>query len=206
MPSVSQHTQLSIQRNIVEILRIHEDLLRQLQHVVRDSEVNQIHGHRRPSAKSGGRVRWHSMDISGNSAGQNIAGDRRKSFDICETWNEKRTALVAEPKQIAEVALVFQTMVRVTRLQLYTVEADSIQMHRFFAYEEYGAKYEMMVQDMAATSNSIPDWHVYERGIEALANSLTSMNGREAHSRKGLTFGDLLIKVYLSTFVFLSRC
>lgn len=68
-------------------------------------------------------------------------------------------------------------------------------MNRFFAYEEYGAKYEMMAQDMAATYNSIPGWHAYERGIEALANSLTSMNGREAHSRKGLTFNDLLIKV-----------
>lgn len=111
MPSLSQHTQSSIQRNIAEILRIHEDLLRQLQHVVRDVEVNQIYGHRRPSAKSGGRVRWHSMDISGNNGGLNIAGDRRKSFDICETQNDKRTALVAEPKQVAEVALVFQNMV-----------------------------------------------------------------------------------------------
>ena len=51
------------------------------------------------------------MDISGNNGGLNIAGDRRKSFDICETWNDKRTALVAEPKQVAEVALVFQNMV-----------------------------------------------------------------------------------------------
>lgn len=204
---MSQHTQLSIQRNITEILRIHEDLLRQLQHVVRDSEVNQIHGYRRPSAKSGGRVRWHSMDISGNSAGLDIAGDRRKSFDICETWNEKRTALVAEPKQVAEVALVFQNMVSAGQIDLSCPRSklSPIQMNRFFAYEEYGAKYEMMVQDMTATYNSIPDWHAYERGIEALANSLTSMNGREAHSRKGLTFGDLLIKVLLSTFVLLSR-
>ena len=73
-------------------------------------------------------------------------------------------------------------------------------MNRFFAYEEYGAKYELMVQDMAATYTTIPNWHAYERGIEALANSLTSINGREAHSRKGLTFGDLLIKVVTTLF------
>lgn len=72
-------------------------------------------------------------------------------------------------------------------------------MNRFFAYEEYGAKYEMMVQDMASTYSSIPNWNAYERGIEALANSLTSINGREANSRKGLTFGDLLIKVDFAT-------
>lgn len=68
-------------------------------------------------------------------------------------------------------------------------------MYRFFAYEEYGAKYEMVMRDMAATYSSIPNWHAYERGIEALANSLTSMNGRDANSKKGLSFDDLLIKV-----------
>ncbi|KAI9870394.1 MAG: hypothetical protein M1830_004299 [Pleopsidium flavum] len=177
VPSLSQHTQSSIQRNIAEILRLHEDLLRQLHLVLLDSDVNQIHLRQEPSAKSGAHVRWHSLDISGKRTDSNDVGGRRKSFDISETRNNKRTALVAEPKQVADIARVFQNM-----------------MNRFFAYEEYGAKYEMMVQDMASTYSSIPNWHAYERGIEALANSLTSINGREANSRKGLTFGDLLIK------------
>lgn len=112
MPSLSQHTQSSIQRNIAEILRLHEDLLRQLHHVLRDSEVNQIHLRQGPSAKSGGRVRWHSLDISGKMMDSNDASGRRKSFDISETWNNKKTALVAEPKQAADIARVFQNVVR----------------------------------------------------------------------------------------------
>ncbi len=68
-------------------------------------------------------------------------------------------------------------------------------MRRFFTYEEYGSKYEMMVKDVASTHKSMPPWHAYEKGIEALANCVTSINGREANSRKGLTFADLLIKV-----------
>ncbi len=68
-------------------------------------------------------------------------------------------------------------------------------MTRFFVYEEYGAKYESMLHNMATTSKQIPNWHAYERGIEALAHSLLSNNSNRGTSRKGLTFEDLLIKV-----------
>ncbi len=78
---------------------------------------------------------------------------------------------------------------------IWNFDADTIQMKRFLAYEEYGAKYEMMVHDVASTYKTIPTWHAYERGIEALANSLTSVNKDESPRRKGLTFEDLIIKV-----------
>jgi hypothetical protein len=69
------------------------------------------------------------------------------------------------------------------------------QMKRFFTYEEYGAKYELMVRDVASTYKTVPSWHAYEKGIESLASFITSINNREAYSKKGLTFSDLLIKV-----------
>lgn len=68
-------------------------------------------------------------------------------------------------------------------------------MKRFLAYEEYGAKYETMVREVASTYKTIPTWHAYERGIEALANSLSHVNKDESPRRKGLTFEDLIIKV-----------
>lgn len=68
-------------------------------------------------------------------------------------------------------------------------------MYRFFAYEEYGAKYEMMVKDVASTYRTLPQWEVYQKGLEALAASLTSINSQHENFRKGLTVGDLLIKV-----------
>lgn len=69
------------------------------------------------------------------------------------------------------------------------------QLGRFFLYEEYGAKYESMLRNMAMLSRVIPKWSAYERGIEALVNSLFPRHGVLDKSRKGLTLEDLLIKV-----------
>ena len=74
-------------------------------------------------------------------------------------------------------------------------------MPRFFVYEEYSAKYESTMRDMAAASKQIPTWHAYERSIEALAHSLVPSLGHEVENRKGLTFEDLLIKVYAMFFI-----
>jgi hypothetical protein len=68
-------------------------------------------------------------------------------------------------------------------------------MHRFFIYEEYSAKYEMMVRDVASTYRTIPQWDAYQKGLEALAASLSSINNQNEHSKKSLTVGDLLVKV-----------
>jgi len=63
-------------------------------------------------------------------------------------------------------------------------------------YEEYGAKYESMLQNMASLSKTMPTWSAYERGIESLMNSLIPQNGETLGSKKGLTLADLLIKVW----------
>ena len=68
-------------------------------------------------------------------------------------------------------------------------------MPRFFIYEEYGARYESILQLVAATSRSIPTWEAFERGIEALMNSLLPKKHPEEGKKKGLTLEDLLIKV-----------
>ena len=68
-------------------------------------------------------------------------------------------------------------------------------MSRFFIYEEYGAKYEDMLSNMAIASKSIPNWELYQRGFEMLANSIAPGDGRALTEKKSLTFGDLHIKV-----------
>ena len=70
------------------------------------------------------------------------------------------------------------------------------QMNRFFAYEEYGAKYELMIKDVASTYRTIPQWEIYQKGLEALAASLASINSQIDSTKKSLTIGDLLVKVY----------
>lgn len=68
-------------------------------------------------------------------------------------------------------------------------------MSRFFVYEEYGAKYEIMIKDVASTYRTIPQWELYQRGFEALASSLASIDCQIDTSKKALTIGDLLVKV-----------
>jgi hypothetical protein len=73
-------------------------------------------------------------------------------------------------------------------------------MHRFFAYEEYGAKYEMMVKDVASTYKTMPQWDEYQKGLEALGASLASINMQTEQPKKSLTVGDLLVKVSLGSY------
>ncbi len=68
-------------------------------------------------------------------------------------------------------------------------------MTSFFVYEEYGAKYESMLQIVASASKIIPSWEAYERGIEGLVNALLPQMTPGEDNKKSLTFEDLLIKV-----------
>jgi len=83
-----------------------------------------------------------------------------------------------------------------------------VQMNRFFVYEEYGAKYELMIKDVASTYRTMPQWEMYQKGLEALASSLASINSQHDKSKKALTIGDLLVKasslhhLYLSTLAY----
>lgn len=68
-------------------------------------------------------------------------------------------------------------------------------MKLFRAYEEYAAKYDNMAQHLATAYKDLASKEAVERGIEVLARTLSSTSSRAEHSKKGLTFQDLLIKV-----------
>lgn len=70
-------------------------------------------------------------------------------------------------------------------------------MNRFFIYKEYGAKYEMMIKDVALTHRTMPEWNMYQKGLEALASTFVSAKINESDSKKSFTIGDLLVKVCL---------
>lgn len=52
-----------------------------------------------------------------------------------------------------------------------------------------------MLRNMASSSKALPNWSAYERGIEALVNSLITQSSGVDGGKKGLTLEDLLIKV-----------
>jgi hypothetical protein len=67
-------------------------------------------------------------------------------------------------------------------------------MKRFFTYEEYGAHWTTMSQDLTTMCRGLHGWQEYERGVEALQKVVASENNREAGNKKALAFPDLLIK------------
>jgi len=79
-------------------------------------------------------------------------------------------------------------------------------MNRFFVYEEYGAKYELMIKDIASTYRTMPQWEMYQKGLEALASSLASINSQHDKSKKALTIGDLLVKASIHSLAKSHHC
>ncbi|KAJ2989699.1 hypothetical protein NUW58_g3334 [Xylaria curta] len=92
-------------------------------------------------------------------------------------WLHSIPSVIAEPSVAAEVAQIFGR-----------------KMNRFLIYEEYGARYELMIKDVASAHRTLPHWENYQKGIEALASSLSAANNHSGPSRKSLTIGDLLVK------------
>lgn len=178
VPSLSTQTRVSIQQNVTQILQLHEDLLDELLKGIPHADYTQSARHESYPITKAKHIRFHSADIiPGRLAEAKFSRKQRHSLDIGKSMDHRPIGLVADTKTAGNVARIFNK-----------------HMKRFFAYEEYGAHWTTMSQDLTSTCKNMPAWQAYERGIEALSKSLASENNREASSRKALTFSDLLIK------------
>jgi hypothetical protein len=94
IPTLSLNLRASINRNLNEIVELHEELLGDLHRVVPHSEYTQPIAAETPVADSpNGHHRWRSLD----------AAPAHKSG----TWLQKIPGMTAEPKIAADVARVF---------------------------------------------------------------------------------------------------
>ncbi|KAK6078132.1 RhoGEF domain-containing protein [Seiridium cupressi] len=165
----TQHPGLrsSINRNLTDIVELHEEILGELHRVVPNSEytqVEQLYSAPNPARKPSHHQRWRSLD--------SVPEDDGGGF-----WLRTVPGMTADPGVAAEVSRIFRE-----------------RMHRFFVYEEYSAKYEMMIKEVASAPRTMPQWESYQKGLEALAASLGSVHHQLDRSRKSLTIGDLLVK------------
>ncbi|PNH64059.1 hypothetical protein VD0001_g8964 [Verticillium dahliae] len=165
LPTLPLGMRSSINRNLTDIIQLHEEILSDLHRVVPDSEYALPDFPRPPAASTGqGHRRWRSLDAV-------------PEHHHPAPWIREAPSIGSEAQIAGDVARVF-----------------SRKMNQFFIYEEYGAKYEMMIKDMASTQRKMPHWEDYQKGLEALASSLGPVNSRFDQSRKSLTIGDLLVK------------
>ena len=97
-------------RNVNEILTLHEELLRQVRNVMLDSELKSdndiitIPRHKEHS-------RWNSVEspVAGTGAGPMHMA--RRSMEATMSRHSKRDMLISEPREVAEVAKVFDRLV-----------------------------------------------------------------------------------------------
>ncbi|KAI0553773.1 Dbl homology domain-containing protein [Xylaria curta] len=166
LPTHHHGLRSSINQNLTDIIELHEEILGELHHIVPDSEYIQPEciAVKPNSLSNQQHHRWHSLD--------SVPEDRGG-----RSWLHSVPSVVAEPSIAAGVAQIFGN-----------------KMNRFLIYEEYGARYELMIKDIASTHRMLPHWEDYQKGIEALAASLSAANNYMGHSRKSLTIGDLLVK------------
>lgn len=95
IPSLSLNLRASINRNLNDIVALHEDLLGDLHRIVPHSEYTQITSVGSPAPhRSTGHQRWRSLDAVPENVGT-------------AAWLQKIPGMTAEPKVAAEVAKAF---------------------------------------------------------------------------------------------------
>ncbi|KAF4587717.1 Dbl homology domain-containing protein [Ophiocordyceps camponoti-floridani] len=168
LPAMCMGLRSSINKNLTDIVELHEEILGELHRAVPHSEYTQPLEPRNmaswAAAEGPGHRRWVSVDG---------AVERRRRV----SWLQKTPGMLAEPQVVAEVSKIFAK-----------------KMNRFFIYKEYGAKYELMIKDVASAHQVMPQWETHQKGLEMLASVLGSAKNAKDQGKKALTMGDLLVK------------
>jgi hypothetical protein len=172
--SLSSRARESIQRNVIELLHMHEHILDYMHRLSFMSARRKWFDTASPRRLGiSHHIRWRSLNS--RAAGQYRS--HRHTNSSIETSNPllaSTKARAMEPTEAAEMARLFKEF-----------------MPQFDAYEEYCAKHEIMMREL---HRKIPAWSDYGMGIESLAKSVISIEQRASEGHKALTVGDLLMK------------
>ncbi|KIL94523.1 hypothetical protein FAVG1_01454 [Fusarium avenaceum] len=166
LPTLPERLRSSINHNLDQILQLHEEVLGELHRAVPHSEYSQA-DHPAISSKSSSRKIGHRRLPSLDTLPEDPTGLQ---------WLEMEPGMFSETQVAAEAAKIF-----------------SKRMHQFFVYKEYGAKYEIMINDATSALENLPEWEIHQKGLEAFAFTMES-SPSGGGSRKSLTIGDLLVK------------
>lgn len=180
------NTRPEIYHNIQRIRGIHERFLAQLQTTTPSSATN---------PDEPGFSEMISRSVSKRLG--DIPVLKNRSLRTRKFKASVNKALAAEPLEALEVAREIDKLVGITYtgyLRRYLLCLD-VQSMSFSAYEEFCSNYELLTQDVAILRRSIPNWTVFDQGIEALSKSVTSMKSRKREENRSMSLNDLLIKV-----------
>lgn len=111
--NISQRTRMEIHRNITEILALHEELVGHIRQAFSDPEIRSdetdVKLTRRPTSRHG---RWRSHDETHSTLPVTATPARRRSIEISWLRRPKKAILISDPREVADVARVFDRMVK----------------------------------------------------------------------------------------------
>ncbi|RAH55800.1 Rho guanyl nucleotide exchange factor [Aspergillus piperis CBS 112811] len=100
---------------------------------------------------------------------------RSRSFRT--SMDSRLRALAAETKEALQVAL-----------EVGNLSAS------FKAYKVFCKNYGLLTVDVSLLRQSVPDWRIFDQGIEALSKSVASLDRQAQEENKAMSLNDLLIK------------
>lgn len=165
-----------VQRNILDLLHIHESLVESLHRAAFKAAARKWADTLAPRALTSPRhIRWRSLDSQVTYRPSLDHGTGGGSGDAGRMSRTRAKLVGTEPTDLAEIMSMFRKA-----------------LHNFYAYEEYCANHEIIAHDL---QRHLPNlWSSYGSGMESLARSLTALDKKDDGGRKALTVGDLLIK------------
>ena len=115
--NISQRVWAEIHRNVAEILTLHEELLQLIRQAFPDSDIRSEEPDMRTSRPSASRHgRWRSYDDAHSPLPLTGVPAGRRSIEISWLRRPKKAVLISDPREVAEVARVFDRMVGQTLL------------------------------------------------------------------------------------------
>ena len=172
--TMSLRMKASVLRNVTDLLHLHEELIKDLQRVTLVS-ASKRWGESKAKRKLGREnLAWRSLRVVNSPRSERRHWRSRSSNETGELQPFRFCLHTAEPEEVDDIARTFKAF-----------------MPRFLVYEEYCAKYEIIIQEL---HRSMPRWAAFEIGIEALAKSVVALEVKSLDKRKALTIRDLLVK------------
>lgn len=167
----------SVQRNVHELLHIHEKLLDRLHQAGYEAAARKWADTSSPQHLGSPRRhrRWRSLESDFINKFTRAHRHTQSSVDSGEMLYGRTHLGCAEPRDVSDIAALFKEF-----------------LNDFFAYEEYCANHSLVAHEL---QKQVPMfWSTYESGMESLAKSLIALDHRKRDERKGGTVSDLLIK------------
>lgn len=122
-PTAAGFARTSAQKNISDVLRLHDDLLGHLQRLIPFAEYDQRTAKALPDATlKRSHTRWHSVDVVRPRLTAVKPG--RRSLNISRSSEQDHLALRCSPQIVAGVADMFLSLVRRLRMHHVLIKAD----------------------------------------------------------------------------------